>query len=331
MTRGMLRVVDGGLLTTVQDAVGRPGRGRFGVPRGGAMDRDAARQANRLVGNRGDEPVLEITLHGPTLAFESDAHLGLAGADLGAVSEHLHLTPGFSHRLAAGAVLRFERDTGAGRGARAYLAVEGGFLVDAVLGSPSTDRRSGFGGVEGRALRPGDVLAYPSDQSGPLRSVVPGHGAPATDPRTPVEIRVVPTPAELLWFGPEAIHVLTDATWTVSTDSDRNGVRLHGARVAAISGRIPSLGVPVGSVQVPPSGEPIVTMVDGPVTGGYPVIGVVPELDHGRLAQMVPGAAVRFRRITVDAARELGRAVREAAARDRIEVEPGDVTAGWAG
>jgi biotin-dependent carboxylase-like uncharacterized protein len=331
MSGGDLRVLDGGFLTTVQDAAGRPGRGRFGIPVGGAMDVVAARRANRLVGNRGGEPVLEITLHGPTLEFVTAAHVGLAGADLGAVSEHLHLVPDFSHRLPAGSVVRFERSMGAGRGARAYVAVAGGFLVDPVLGSVATDRRSGFGGVDGRALRGGDVLRFGPGQDGPLRAFVRSHAEPPTDPRTAVEIRVVPTPAELLWFGPEAIHALTDVAWAVATDSDRNGIRLQGGHVPALSGRIPSLGVPVGSVQVPPSGEPIVTMVDGPVTGGYPVVGVVPRLDHGRLAQLVPGATVRFRRIAVDAARELERVVDEAAARDRIEVEPGDVGAGWAG
>lgn len=331
MRNGALRVLDGGFLTTIQDARGRPGLGRFGVTPGGAMDADAARLANRLVGNRGDEPVLEIALQGPTLAFASAAHLGLAGADLGAVSEHLHLTPDFSHRLAAGAVLSFERAMGAGRGARAYLAVQGGFLVRPVLGSAATDRRSGFGGLEGRGLRAGDVLEFPADQAGPLRSFVRAHPELPTDPRTPVEIRLVPTPGELLWFGPETIHALTDVTWTVTTESDRNGIRLRGGHVPALSGRIPSLGVPVGSVQVPPSGEPIVTMVDGPVTGGYPVAGVVPRLDHVRLAQLAPGATVRFRRIAIDAARELERAIAEASARDRIEVEPGDVGAGWAG
>lgn len=331
MTAGEAVVLDGGLLTTIQDAGGRPGLGRFGVPPGGAMDAVAARLANRLVGNREDASVLEIAIGGPTLAWSVAAHVGLAGADLGAFSEHLRITPGFSYRLGAGAVLRFDRSLGAASGARTYLAVEGGFLVEPILGSSATDRRSGFGGLDGRELRAGDVIRFPANQSGPLRAIVRAHPEPPVDPRTPAEIRVIPTPADLVWFGPEALHALTDATWTVTTESDRNGIRLTGHHVPALTGRIASLGVPVGSIQVPPSGEPIVTMVDGPVTGGYPIIGVVPRLDHGRLAQLVPGATLRFRRIGVEAARELERAVTEAATRDRIEIEAGDLGPGWAG
>lgn len=326
-----VQVLEGGLLTTIQDAHGRPGLGRYGVAPGGAMDAEAARLANRLVGNDGDAPVLEITMHGPTLRPERAAHVALAGADLGAISEHLRLRPGYSHRLPADAVLRFEPSVGHGRGARAYLAVQGGFLVPEVLGSTSTDRRSGFGGLGGRELRAGDVLTVPDDQGGPLRALVRGHPESAADPNTPVEVRIIATPSDLVWFGPEAFHRLVEATWTVSRDSDRNGIRLAGGHVAALTSRIASLGVPVGSVQVPPSGEPIVTMVDGPVTGGYPVVGVVPRLDHGRLAQLVPGDLLRFRRISVEAARELASAVAEAATRDRIEVDPGDVAPGWAG
>jgi biotin-dependent carboxylase-like uncharacterized protein len=335
MTGGVVRVMEPGLLTTIQDADGRPGNGRFGVPSGGAMDADAARLANRLVGNHGDEPVLEVTVRGPTLAWETTAHVGLAGADLGAVAEHLQLGSWQSHRLHAGAVLRFERSGDRGRGARAYLAVEGGFLAVPVLGSAATDRRSGFGGLEGRVLQTGDTLAFRADQGGRLRSLVRDHGGPHGEPpfdsAAPVVIRVVATPADLGWFGPDALDVLTGTAWAVAPDSDRNGVRLGGGRVPALADRIASLGLPVGSVQVPASGAPIVTMVDGPVTGGYPVIGVVPRVDHGRLGQLVPGASVRFRSIDVAAARELARAAVQAAGRDRIELDPGDVGAGWAG
>lgn len=334
MSDGAVRVIDAGLLTTIQDAHGRPGLGRFGVPPGGAMDADAADLANRLVGNRGDAAVLEITLQGPILAWDAPALVGLAGADLGAEAEHLRLAPGHAHHLAAGAVLAFRWTGDAERGARAYLAVEGGFPIEPILGSTSTDRRSGFGGFAGRELRDGDRLHFRAGTPGPLRSLVradrPAEDRPA-DPSATVEIRLVPVPADPDWFGSEALPTLLDVSWTVTGDSDRNGIRLGGgARIPVLTGRIASLGVPVGSVQVPASGEPIITMVDGPVTGGYPVMGVVPRLDHGRLAQLPPGAAVRFRAVDVGAARELARAAAEADSRDRIELDPGDVGAGWA-
>lgn len=324
-----VQVIDGGLLTTIQDAPGRRGWGRFGVPPGGAMDADAARLANALVANEADAAVLEITLRGPMLRWSTGAHVALAGADLGATYDGLPLPPGYSARLRAGATLRFpDRGAGvgppSGRGLRAYLAVEGGFIVASVLGSASTDRRSGFGGFEGRALLSGDVLTLGPARSEPLR--VASGGPDPSDAVRP--LLVIPTPRAFGWFTREALRRLLDDAWTVAPDSDRSGIRLSGSHVPSRIAGITSLGVPVGAVQVPPSGEPIVTMVDGPVTGGYPVIGVIPRFEHGRLAQAVPGDVLRFARASVPEAR---RAAAEAARRARVvEMEPGDFAAGWA-
>jgi biotin-dependent carboxylase-like uncharacterized protein len=320
---GEVRVIEPGLLTTIQDARGRPGLGRYGIPPGGALDAAAARLANRLVGNGGNEPVLEVTLRGPVLDWTGGAHIGLAGGDLGAVSAGLRLPPGHSYRLSAGATLRFD---GARTGAPAYLAVEGGFEIAAVLGSTATDRRSGFGGLDGRALRAGDVLQFAAAQTGELRSLGSAH----RPPDDPLLLRLIPTPSGLGWFAPSSIERLCATTWSVARDSDRNGLRLTGARLETSATGIPSLGVPVGSVQVPPSGEPIVTLVDGPVTGGYPVIGVVPCLDHGALAQAAPGARLRFRKISVAAARRLSAATAVEHDPDRIDLDDGEFAAGWA-
>jgi biotin-dependent carboxylase-like uncharacterized protein len=320
MPTGEVRAIEPGLLTTIQDDIGRPGYGRFGVPRGGAMDPAAARIANRLVGNRGGEAVLEITLLGPTLEWTTGAHIGLAGGDLGATTNGLSLSPGHSYRLRPGASLAF---TGVRTGARAYLAVEGGFAVEPILGSSSTNYRSAFGGFYGRSLRAGDIVRFAEAQAGPLRSL----RRPSSDVEEP--IHVVPLAAAAFgWFAPSAIRTFCEAAWTVAADADRNGIRLTGgAPVRALTAGIPSLPLPVGSVQVPPSGGPIVKMVDGPVTGGYPVLGVIPRLDHVRLAQAPPGATLRFRQISVAAARRL------ASTRDddgRIELDEGDFAAGWA-
>ena len=318
MSGGEIRVLEGGFLTTIQDARGRPGLGRFGVPPGGAMAPEAARLANRLVGNDGDAPVLEITAAGPTLAWGTVAHIGLTGDDLGAVDGRLPLSPGQSHRLAAGSRLRFA----GGDGFRAYLAVAGGFAVPSVLGSASTDRRTGFGGLDGRALRAGDTLRFGDGALGPLRSVAANR---RVDDAAATPIRVVATPGELGWFAPSALEVLATTDWVVGPASDRNGLRLGGGRIETAASGIPSLGVPVGSIQVPPSGEPIVTMVDGPVTGGYPVIAVVARADLDRLGRLRPGAAVRFAVLSVDDARAI------ATDAPRIDVDAGDDAAGWAG
>lgn len=335
---GEVVVIDGGLMSTIQDAFGRPGLGRFGVPLGGALDPAAASLANRLVGNDVEAPLLEVTTKGPELRWGAAAHIALAGADLGASVDGLSLPPGHSRRVGAGSTLcfgstpRFGATPGSSRGSpgvRTYLAVEGGFVVDPVLGSASTDRRSGFGGFEGRAIRAGDVLRFQNGLSRPLRVVGAGPER-ATGSAAPPAARllVIPTPTGLGWFGRSAIEAFVAGEWTVAVDSDRSGIRLRGPRIEAKVAGIPSLGVPVGSIQVPPSGQPIVTMADGPVTGGYPVIGVVPRFELGRLAQAAPGDVFRFQRATV---RDARRASADAARREPgVEVDAGDLAAGWA-
>ena len=111
-------------------------------------------------------------------------------------------------------------------------------------------------------------------------------------------------------FGPAAERTFCATEWRVAPDSDRNGIRLTGgASLPVPTTDSFSLPVPVGAVQVPPSGEPIIKMVDGPVTGGYPVLGVIPSVDHGRLAQAAPGATLRFRRVSVADARRRARSI----------------------
>jgi antagonist of KipI len=317
---GDVRVIDPGFLTTVQDAPGRPGLGRFGIPSGGALDPGAARLANRLVGNGGDEPVIEMTLHGPMLEWRAAAHIGLAGADLRAAIGPRHLSPGHSHRLPAGAILRCGSG-GARHGMRAYLAVEGGFVVTPVLGSAATDRRSGYGGLDGRELRPGDVLAFRAAQSGHLRSIV--HRRRSDDG----PIRLIPAPTGLGWFDGTALRAFCAVAWTVAPESDRTGMRLIGAHLTSSVSGVPSVGVPVGSIEVPPSGEPIITFVDGPVTGGYPLLGVVPVIDHHRLAQAAPGTVLRFEAVSVA---DIRRARGVEAEDDEVELDPGEVGAAWA-
>jgi biotin-dependent carboxylase-like uncharacterized protein len=322
MSAASVRVIEPGLLTTIQDARGRPGLGRFGIPPGGAIDPAAAALANRLVGNPDRAAVLEMTLQGPALECVDGVHLALAGADLGATAADIARRPGHAYRLAAGTILRFSARRS---GARAYLAVEGGFDVPAVLGSVSTDRRSGFGGMDGRPLQAGDVLRFGGGESGhggPLWSAI----GPNDDPEAP--IRMIATPQSLGWFDGGTTKRFCETTWTVAPDSDRNGIRLTGATLdlGRRQSGIPSLGIPVGAVQVPPSGQPIVTLADGPVTGGYPVIAVVARRDHGRLAQAAPGTTVRFVEISVEAARRLA----DPADEPRIVLDDGDLAAGWA-
>jgi len=173
----VLTVRKPGLLTTIQD-LGRPGYQQYGVTAGGAMDAYALRAANLMVGNAEGEAALEITLAGPTLRFERETLIALTGADLAPSIGGEPLPMWRPVRVRAGAVLEFRT---ALNGCRAYLAAAGGFGVPEALGSRSTDLRAGLGGLEGRALRAGDVLhmrtsAGASGALGPLRAIAPGAG-----------------------------------------------------------------------------------------------------------------------------------------------------------
>lgn len=312
----MLEVIDPGPLTSVQTPSGRPGWQRFGVPVGGAADAWSARLANRLVGNADDAPLLEATLAGPTLRFGSATVVAIVGAAWNATLDGLPVLPNHARAARAGATLR----VGTGRGARAYVAVAG-LAVESVLGSPATDLRSGFGGHEGRALRAGDRLEVAARSAPLLR------WRGTRDESTP--IRVVAGP-HASWFAPEAF---SGAAWRVSEAADRSGARLDGESIepSRESREVPSIGLPLGAVQIPPDGRPIVMLAGRPVTGGYPVPACVIRADVGRVAQLRPGDEVRFASVSNA---EAIRALRQAEA-DLDDLEPFSLTAddelGWAG
>ena len=302
-----LEVIDPGLLTTVQDA-GRPGWTHLGVPVGGACDPWSLAVANLLAGADAGAAALEMTIAGPALAVREATTIGLAGADLGGVVRETgrRLLPGRSHALAAGTSVAFP---GGAAGARAYLAVPGGIEVPDVLGSASTLISAGFGGIEGRALRQGDVIrardvgtaatAAP-ERTWPWIEGAPDPGAgSATGPAEPRTVRLVPGPAR----GADA---LIGGEWRVGPDSDRVGLRLVGPPIptpTSEAGELLSHGVVFGAVQLPPGGQPLVLLADHQTTGGYPVAAVVARADRPLLGQLRPGATVRVIAVTPDEAR----------------------------
>jgi antagonist of KipI len=288
----VLEVLQPGLLTTVQDGIGRPDLARLGVPRGGAADPDALAVANVLVGNDPAAAALEITMVGPELLVRGPCVIGLAGADLRAVAapaggtdrDARALAWGRAHALAVGERLRFG-NAEPGRGIRAYLALAGGIDVPEVLGSASTSLPGGFGGLDGRALRSGDILR-------PRARAVPAGPPPAGLVRriaTPAVVRVTPGP-----HGSSGLDAFLDATWTVSPTSNRVGLRLVGPPLPAPPGRLVSLPMTWGAIQLPPDGQPIVLLVDGPTVGGYPVVAVVAAIDRSAVGQLGPADEVRF-------------------------------------
>lgn len=280
----MISVVDPGPLTSVQDPAGRPGWRRYGVPVGGAADGWSARLANRLVGNVAEAAVLEVTLGGATFDTHEPTVLAICGGVVPTVDGR-PLPVGQARPVPAGTRIGI----GFGDGARGYLAVRGGIVVRDVLDGKGTDLRAGFGGHEGRALRPGDRLAVgaASEVARPMRWT----GSRAAGP-----IRIVP--------GPHAdeLDALTAAEWTVGPEADRAGVRLDGRSLPG--GEAPSMGLPLGAIQLPPDGRPIVMLVDRPVTGGYLVPACVIGADVGRVAQLRTGDGLRFEVVSLDDARD---------------------------
>ena len=309
-----MEVLDAGPLTSVQTASGRPGWRHLGVPVGGAADAWSARLANRLVGNPDDAPLLEITLAGPTLRFAAVTRVALAGSPFEASVDGIGVPAFGAAAIGAGRTLRI----GGGAGARAYLALGGGIVVERVLGSAATDLRTGFGGHDGRALRAGDSLALGRAMGSARRW---------TGDREDGPIRIV--------AGPQAdsltAHALTAHAWTVSSAADRTGMRLEGAILRPSHPEVASMGLPVGAVQIPPDGRPIVLLADRPVTGGYPVPACVIGADVGRVAQLRPGDSLRFVSVSPDDARAANRRADEALAALVDAVAPPDHEPGWAG
>ena len=306
-----LEVLEGGMLTTVQD-LGRYGYQRYGVPVAGAMDPFALRAANMLVGNDSGEAAFEITIVGPTLRATESCLIAVAGADLSLRVNNWSLPPWMSIFVRKGWVIEFgERKMGC----RAYLAVAGGIDVPIVMGSKSTYLRGGFGGFEGRALKKGDIIS-----TGPVSFHLPSlagkefprHRIPKYSD-TP-EVHVVLGPQDD-YFSEEGIAIFLSSEYRVGATSDRMGYRLQGPEIAH-KGRadIISDGIALGSVQVPADRQPIVMMADHQTTGGYPKIATVISADIPLLAQCVPGdSTVTFKAITVEEAqaryREMMRAL----------------------
>jgi biotin-dependent carboxylase-like uncharacterized protein len=298
-----LEVLDPGLLLTVQDG-GRRGFEHLGVPRAGAADTRSSALANQLLGNSPSAAVLEATLVGPHLMALRDLAIAITGADLDPVVRSSRQTGvhGRLLRLAAGEVLEFQEAGDPDRGCRAYIAIVGGIDVPVVLGSRSTSLVGGFGGFDGRALRAGDTLAAGVASTSSAREPLPG-GAASENVQLALRepIRVLPGPASREADGDRRLGALVGTTWRVGLDSDRRGLRLEPALnevFAAVAGPRdadrPSQGVVPGTIQLAPSGQPIILMPDAGTTGGYPVIAVVVSADLPTLGQFAPMAEVRF-------------------------------------
>lgn len=280
-----LTVVRPGMLTTVQD-LGRWGYQHLGVPVGGPMDWYSHRLANRLVGNPDGAPALEITLMGPELLAHGDALCAIAGAQFEVTCGDTPVSMNAAFVLPRGQRLRFRARSA---GARATLAVAGGIDTGDVLGSQATSLISRMGPFGGRALAPGNVL--PIGRSQRVERPV---GRPLSLPRGGCRLRVMLGPHDAR-FTEEAIRAFTSTRYVVTQESNRMGYRLDGALLAqADATDMLSDATPIGSLQVPPSGLPILLMADRQTTGGYPKIATVITADLPSAGQLAPGDWIEF-------------------------------------
>ena len=298
-----LAVIKAGMLTTVQD-LGRWGHQSGGVPVGGPMDSYSHRLANRLVGNNREAAALEITLVGPELDADDDLLCAVCGARFQITAGGRRVPSDQPFELRKGERLRFGERLA---GARATLAVRGGFDLPPVLGSRATSLISAMGPLGGHAVTTGTVLPVgrwtttgPSTTCVPLR--LPEGGA---------RLHAIPGPHDAL-FTPEALELFFGARFTLSTQSNRMGYRLDGPPLMhGPESDILSDATPVGSVQVPKSGQPILLMADRQTTGGYPKIATVIAADLPTAGQLAPGDWVSFapctRREALDALQRLER------------------------
>jgi antagonist of KipI len=284
-----VRVIKPGMLTTIQDR-GRWGLQSRGVPVAGPMDPVSHRLANALVGNDADAATLEITLLGPELEFEAERVVAVAGAEFEMTLDNRPVPMRAPFIVSAESRLRFGARR---RGVRAYLAIAGGIAIPPTLGSRSTHLISALGGLDGRALRAGDSLPLGEASQARLSGPAPAESfVPLPDHRA--RIRVLPGP-QVEYFTDDALEILQSAPYVIGQNSDRMGFRLAGPRLTHARGAdIISDATPLGVLQVPASGQPILLMADRQTSGGYPKIATVISADVGVAGQLGPGDTIEF-------------------------------------
>ena len=296
-----IKVIEGGLFTTIQDLPGRLGYWQVGIPPSGPMDDVSFRLVNRLLGNAAETAALEITLAGPTLRFRRPTLFAFGGATIPAQLNGQALAPWTVHKAEAGSTL--EMGTIPGPGARTILAVAGGFVVPQHLGSTSTFVLGGFGGHSGRTLRPGDVLSIGTA----VAEAEPGAQVPAEEQPMLTEtweIEVLPGPhAAPDYFTRKDIEMLYAAEWRVHFNSDRTGIRLvgptpewaraDGGEAGLHPSNIHDNAYSIGAIDF--TGDmPIILGRDGPSLGGFVCPATIAENEFWKIGQARAGDTVRF-------------------------------------
>jgi antagonist of KipI len=284
-----LEVLNPGALSTIQD-LGRFGYAHLGISPAGAADGLSFRIANRIVGNEENTPAIEMNLVGATLRFAAACTIAVTGAEIAGVPMYEQLQIASGDSLECGPIRK---------GARTYLAIACGIKVPKVLGSASTHLAARFGGFQGRALKRGDILEI-------------SNGTPTSQVRNAARLREISQPSKEIrvvnssnreLFHAEAFERLCSSEYVVLEQSNRLGIRLSGAAIPASSPtNLLTHGVTLGTIQIPPEGQPIILFVDQQTTGGYPVLANVIAADMHSVGQLLPRDHVRFKGVSIEGA-----------------------------
>ena len=316
----MIEILSNGALNLVQD-LGRPDHLGIGVSNSGAMDMPALTLANWMLGNAAGAAGIEISIFPFRLRFLEATSFASAGASTTIALPNRGWPSWWAAHANPGDVLTIAPPV---QGARVYLAFPGGIDVPTLLGSRSTDLKSGFGGFKGRGLMKGDRLAYVHSgqsvtTSFPCRGIAPQTRIAFAEElaRGTVTIRVM-AGAEFEQFTPKSTAAFTASDFRLTPDCNRQGYRLEGDELS-LNKKLDLLshGIVPGTVQVPPSGQPIIQLAEANTCGGYPKIATVIEADLWRLAQLRPGLRVRFALVDQQAAMAAQSAMDEELARLR--------------
>lgn len=301
--RPTIEILSPGIMTTVQDR-GRLGYQSLGIAESGAMDTFSFVAANRLVGNPDNSACLEITLVGPKIQFLTPTWGSLTGAHLSALLNQHPLTPGRTFKAEVGDLLSFGPRV---YGMRSYLAVAGGFDVPVILGSRSTYVYAEFGGYEGRALRKGDILSTFTQEGDNGFAFVELPAEFQIEKCDSFRIHVIIGPHEDR-FTQEGLQTFFNSRYVVTSDSNRMGYRLKGPKIThRETSIVVSEATPLGAVQVPGQGTPVILLRERGTTGGYTKIACVIRRDLDVLGQIFPGEGIYFYPVDLSEAHRLDR------------------------
>lgn len=292
-----ISVLDPGFATTVQD-LGRYGCAHLGISPSGAADSLSFRIANLMVGNHENAPAVEMTLSGVTLQFDEPALVAIAGAECAFEMHGKQIAHGQVIEIGSGTVVKCGRIS---HGVRTYLAVQGGFNIPLVLRSASTNMVARFGGLHGRILRKGDRLFIGTSPAKKTR-VLNVEKMYSRKAAGEIVLRVT-RGVQQEWFAADDLNAFFSEPFKVSEQCGRTGIRIVGERIVARhTSQLLTDGIPLGAVQVPPEGLPIILFVDQQTTGGYPKIANVIAADMHSVGQLRPQDVVRFQEVSMDEA-----------------------------